>query len=117
MAETKNLATVRVGDTWDGLTATVNINGSPANLVGSQIHAWFRRGSSLGNPNLKLSIGSGITLTGVPGQFTLDEIQQVNLEPGTYYYDVQIVFASGRRKTYMKGTWVIEKSETRDEVT
>ena len=39
--------------------------------------------------------------------------QVINIKAGTYNYDILIIFADGRKKTYIGGEWTIEPVVTR----
>ena len=39
--------------------------------------------------------------------------QIITIPADTYGYDILIVFADGRRRTYIKGTWIITSVNTR----
>jgi hypothetical protein len=48
--------------------------------------------------------GSNITIIdALTGEFTLNQIDEFDPEPGKYIYDLQIKFADGTSETYLKG--------------
>ena len=48
--------------------------------------------------------GTNITIiSAITGEFTLNQVDVFDPEPGKYIYDLQITFADGTSETYMKG--------------
>lgn len=91
------------------LTQTVNSITTPISLTGADIKSFFtdrRKTSKL------MLIGDGITLIDAPnGVF---EIDSFSLDvPGTYDYDVDILFPNGVRRTYISGQIVIVEDVTK----
>ena len=100
------------GDTHDGTTFTVNVNGSPYDLTNVTITAKFRKDSKTGPELLSVTNGAGITVSNAAGGiFDLDPFI-VDFPPGTHYYDIQFVQADGVVKTYIKGTMTVEQDVT-----
>ncbi len=102
--ETYNFTDHITGDTFDGVTFAINVNGSPLDLTGATITASFRRNfydtKTLTSPtNISITDPDG-------GEFVIDPLI-IDWEPGTYSYDIQINLLSGAVKTYIKGTWNI----------
>lgn len=96
-------------DTFNGARFTL----SPAtDLTGATIQTQFRK-SSKTNPVIKdISTTSGITVENlVNGVFVWDSFV-MTFDVGTYYYDVQITFASGDVKTYVEGTMQVTQDTT-----
>ena len=50
----------------------------------------------------------------ITGNYTFELVTQViEVVPDTYYYDILVVFAGGRRETYIGGKWTIHPTITR----
>ena len=105
----KNLEDRVKNDTFE----SVNFNlkdgvGDPIDLTGVAIQIQFRYRCKTGSVAKDISIGSGVTLTDdVNGIFTIDEFTPITFEIGTYFYDVEITFVSGKIKTYVFGTFEV----------
>ena len=80
---------------------------APINLTGADI-IWTVRTSKSSPVLLTKSVGSGITLSDpTAGEFTLNQILNIDLPPGDFLHEFRIVFASGIRKTYIRGTFTV----------
>lgn len=96
------------GDTWDGIILTLSADGVPVNLTSvSSIVAEFR-------PSVDAPVALTFTtanssllviepLSGVV-QFT-SRVIEVPFQ--IYYYDVQVNYTNGTKKTRAKGSWKI----------
>lgn len=51
--------------------------------------------------------GNGTLVIQLPHTITLPQ-QQVKLAPGTYLWDLKIIFSDQRQKTYIGGKWTIK---------
>jgi len=94
-----------LGDTFDAVTMTYSVDGTPVDLsgVGVEINMWWRYGSPTGTVSKEFSIGSGITLTdGANGEFQIDDFV-IDLDVGVHYFDIEF-YVDGSRKTRLKGT-------------
>lgn len=102
--ETYNFPDHIKNDTFDGISFTVNVNGSPLNLTGASILASFKKNF---DTTKTLASPDDITIT-VPtsGQFTIDQ-KVIDWPAGTYNYDIAMTLNTGVIKTYIKGTWTI----------
>lgn len=97
-------------DTFNGVRFTLS---PTTDLTGASIRTQFRKGSKTNPVEVDLSIGSGITVEDlVNGVFVWDEITPLDWDVFTYYYDVQITFASGDVKTYIEGTMKVTQDTT-----
>jgi len=97
------------GNTYDAVIFTLPSE-TDMDLTGASIYMQLRKSfidvvvCEYSTVNGKLAIIS-------PYVFSfLDQI--VNLEVGTYQYDILIIFADGRRETYIGGQWVINPVNT-----
>ena len=89
------------GDTFNGVRFTLS---PPTDLTGATIRTQFRRGGKSAKAEKELTTGAGITVEDeVNGVFVWDPFI-MNLAVATYYYDVEITFATGEVKTYIEGT-------------
>jgi len=94
----------RFGNTYDGVI--FNLNDDPANvLIGSRIYMQLRKkpgqaiAAEFSTENGKIEIN---------GAFSFSfKSQVIEVIPDTYDYDILIVFADGRRETYIGGHWTI----------
>jgi len=76
------------------------------------------RPSSTNNCGVSLeltSAGGQITITDAAAwEFTINEIEELDLEPGYYVCSFRFTDVSGRRKNYLRGNITILQPETRD---
>lgn len=87
---------------------------NPVNLIGSKIRmqlvntsgqvAW--EFSTLPGKDGRLTIGN-------EGVLTFETINSWGLKPGVYSYDLEITFPDGFVKTYMTGTWKVNRDITK----
>ncbi len=88
------------GDTHDGVTVTVKVDGAAVNLTNVAIAMQAR--SETDAVALDLSVGSGITKTNAAGGiFAVDAFTMP--AAGTYSYDIEFTYADSSVKTYMSG--------------
>ena len=82
-------------------------------ITGATIKTQFRKGGKTNQVTLEISTTSGITVEdAVNGIFVWDEITELDWSVGTYNWDVEITFASGRIKTYVEGTMSVVQDTT-----
>lgn len=97
------------GDTWQGLRIEILINDEPEDLTGCIAEIGFRK-----TKNSKLEW----LLSSETGAIAIDENQitivprLLTLSPGSYVYDLQITYPSGFVRTYLTGTFKVEKDIT-----
>lgn len=100
------------GDTFQGVTFNLDFSDPSRSLTGASIAIDFRQSSPEGEIHKSMSVGTGITITNAfTNTFQIDK-QIIDLEPGLYYYDVQVTFSNGDIKTLIIGTWKILNSIT-----
>lgn len=92
-------------DTWGGASFETTVNGVAINLVGAAI-TWTIKNPDTGAVVLTKTESSGITVNTV-NKFTIDPFI-VTIAAGKYDHDIQVVFASGVVKTYVKGKFCVE---------
>ena len=105
--------TIYNNDTYSGVVFQIIVNGSPPSLVGASIKMEIRKHRD-DEPIITLTNGNGITITdAINCKFQIDE-QIFSGDPGSYIYDIQITFASGKIKTYIKGDFIITGDVTQN---
>lgn len=105
---TYNIAAHTSGDTWRGLTATIQVNGEvpeyPLSSVRMQVK---KRTNSQHSIEFSTSDGS-IVINGDPANWNFSVLPiVVNISPYVYLYDIQTTDTEGNIYTYIKGTWEI----------
>lgn len=100
------------GDTYKQISFAVGVNGMPQDITGAEIRMWIVLRSAI--PALKLSTeDSSIVISDAAnGAFHIPAFIVV-FPAGVYTYDIEIKFADGRIKTYMKGTFEVENDITK----
>lgn len=107
-------------DTWDGISLTMNYtdaNGNvtgPMDLTDTNITLQVKINASDDDSVLQFSTSSGsITITDATnGKFRINATN-INLNAGTYYYDIQFNFVgSNKIKTYIYGTFNVTQDVT-----
>jgi hypothetical protein len=89
------------GDTFSGVSFQVKINSIAKSLVGAVIKMYI-------SDKIFSTITGEIEISDpLNGRFQLKE-QSIILPAYTHIYKIDIIFADGKKKTYIKGTWVIE---------
>ena len=82
-------------------------------ITGATIKTQFRKGGKTNQVTLEISTTSGITVEdAVNGIFVWDEITPLDWAVGTYNWDVEISFLSGKIKTYVEGTIAVVQDTT-----
>lgn len=102
------------GNTFDGLSFTIAVNGVAVDLTGASVAAYFRKDSIDGTVSLEMTTDNGkLTLNSPATDGVINVAKQlVSLAWGTYYYDVRYVLADGETKTRVGGSWTITKVAT-----
>ena len=100
-------------DTWDGLIITISKNGNPIDLTGCAITMQVKVNPTDTSSVLTLStVNNEITITEpTNGKFRINATV-INLDSGTYYYDIQFNFSPTLIKTYMFGTFDVTQDIT-----
>ena len=76
----------------------------PIDLTGATAIMQFRFGGKNGQLVGDFSIGNGLSVpTPTNGFLELDQILKLPWAKGKYYYDIELLLADGRTKTYIKG--------------
>ena len=107
---TYDILTHEKGDTFEGVTFTVEVNGSILDLIGATIVATFILQTNCAiQHTLTSEVGGGITIADTSpssGVFYIDQ-QIIDWRAGVYNYEIKFTLADGRVKTYLEGTWEI----------
>lgn len=101
------------GDTFEGTTFTISVNGIPLSLIGSFIKMSLKTNKSTIKSDLDLSTTNGrlLIIDGINGKFQVVP-QIIDIPAALYYYDIQIILSNGKVKTYIEGQWKIEQDIT-----
>lgn len=98
-------------DSWTQVFA-LKANDVPIDLTGSNIEIQLRKTPASTTAELTLTLGSGITISGVDNnEIIINTIVDINA--GSYVYDMTVVFPSGIVKTYVWGTFIVYEDITK----
>lgn len=102
-----NIPKHRRGDTWDGINSIgIKINNTPVNLSGSVVTMELREdfdspvALTFSTLTSTIHIQSSLSSINIPPRI-------VDIAPGVYKYDLQVIYPNSTTKTYMEGTWEI----------
>jgi hypothetical protein len=112
---TYNMPSASQGDTWEGFSVTVQINGTPPTspLARVDIHFRKRPGAAELASALSTDDADEIEITHAEDwEFHVKE-QILPLAAGTWYHDIQTTAEDGTVKTYLAGTIKIRQDVTR----
>lgn len=114
---TYNFPNHRRGDTFNGHSFEINQNGDPVDFTGADIKIQFRTTGESRNIILEWSTDDGsITISGGDDNvinMAAKTGEEMDVTPGTYKYDIQVILASGVTNTYVKGSMKIVNDITR----
>jgi len=105
MIQNYNFDTAYKGNTYDGVSFTLPSQ-NDFDLTGASIYMQLRKSAvdivvaEFSTANSKLVVVSQYVFS-LPSQI-------IDLEVGTYKYDILIIFTDGRRETYIGGQWIIQ---------
>jgi len=92
-------------DTFNGVQFTIqNSAGDAIDLTGATVATKFRKNSKTGTVVKSITSGSGITVSDPSNGILSYDAFILDWDYGTYYYDLEVTFASGVVKTYVYGT-------------
>ena len=107
MATTYNFPAHIKGDTFLEQAFVYKLNGAAIDLTSGAFKMMIKRSPRSTDSALTLTDGSGITITdAVNGAWQIDS-QVIDIQEGTYYYDVQFTYASGQVSTYLSGEFEV----------
>lgn len=93
------------GDTWSRVWSPKDPSGVPIDLTGATARLHLR--DKVGALVLEASTANG-RLVIAPGTITLEvAFADMELPPGTYRFDLEVTYASGRRRTYEVNVLVV----------
>ena len=104
------------GDTFNGHQFEVLLNSVPVNFTGAVVKIQARR-----VPGSKVILewttaNGGITISGASNNIINMETKtglQMEVEPGTYMFDLNVVLSNGVTNTYVEGTFIIKNDISR----
>lgn len=100
-------------DTLEAIEFTIQEDGVEVDLTGVTILMQFKKTAKSNTVFLQLEVGIGLTLTDpTNGLVTLDAFIPT-LAVGTYIYDAQFTFPSGKVKSYFGGNLQIVQDVSR----
>jgi len=101
------------GDTFEGTTFTISVNGVPLPLTSALIKMSLKPNKSTLKSVLDLSTTNGrlLIIDAINGKFQVVP-QIIDIPAALYYYDIQITLSNGKVKTYIEGQWKIEQDVT-----
>ena len=114
MASTLNFSHVN-GDTFDEVAFVVTINGVKADFTDAIIRMQLRKKACDLKAALSLTsvANAGLTIVdAINGLFKINK-QVINVDVYNYVYDIEIEFADGTIKTYIRGNFNILEEVTR----
>lgn len=101
-----NFDPIKRGDTFPEHVLRVNFDGQPADLTNAQLKMHVKY-----SPNSPIMKDLEPYVSG-EGQITIPSFN-VELQPGTYLYDLEITLRDGFRHTYIEGKFPVEKDISR----
>lgn len=108
-----NLSSHISGDTWNGLSISIQINDADPTYELESVKMQVRK-STFSKVLLEFSTDNGKIVITDPVTWTfIIQSQVISLCPDTYIYDIQTIDANGAIKTYVNGTWTISGDVTR----
>ena len=113
-AQQYNFPSHKRGDTFNGVSFQVLVDGQPLDLTGASLRMQVRQNPKSPKPSAEFTLDNqGLLLTNAPeGRFQFPA-QIINLQPYDYYYDIEFTLASGVRKTWITGRWPITSDVSR----
>jgi len=102
--------TIWRNDTWVQVYS-LTLDSNPIDLQNATIYIHVRKGCG-GTLALSLTNGDGLTITGADNnQISISKL--VDIEKGTYKWDLQVTYSSGIVKTYIEGEFVVQDDVTK----
>lgn len=98
------------GDTFKKTLSFFDASNAPLDLSTASVKMQIRK--KAGEPVLE-SISSGYGITVVSNQVSIEKM--INIEKGTYRYDLEVTYASGIVRTYLSGLFKVSDDITRSE--
>jgi hypothetical protein len=98
-------------DTWNNTFTLLN-EATPINLTGATVEIQIRKKANSTDALATLTIGSGITISGASFN-VITVAYNVDIDAGSYVYDMAIQFSDGTEKTYIWGIFIIYEDVTK----
>jgi hypothetical protein len=98
-------------DTWNNTFTLLN-EATPISLVGATVKIQIRKKANSTDALATLTIGSGITISGASSN-VINVAYNVDIDAGSYVYDMAIKFSDGTEKTYIWGIFIIYEDVTK----
>jgi hypothetical protein len=97
-------------NTWSQIFQ-LTANTDPIDLTGANIEIQVRRRPNSADADMTLTLADGITIGGVDdNQITIN--YDVNIDAGSYVYDMTIQFPNDNIKTYIWGNFIVYQDIT-----
>lgn len=96
------------GDTFESVNFEIKVDGVAIDLTDARIRMQLKKECG-GKSYLSLTtlLNAGLTITdALLGKFKINE-QVIDIEVGTYIYDIEIKFADNSVKTWISGEFII----------
>lgn len=88
------------------------ISGNPILLTSSTITMTFRLRSRIGRSMKVLTNTSGLTIDGDLGKITVDRSNNFLINSDIYFWDLEVLFPTGEKKTYIRGTQLVTQDSS-----
>lgn len=98
-------------DTWNNTFTLLNET-TPISLVGAVVEIQIRKTAKSSDSLATLTIGDGITISGASNN-VINVSYNVDIDSGSYVYDMAIEFSDGTEKTYIWGTFLVFEDVTK----
>jgi hypothetical protein len=98
-------------DTWNNTFTLLN-GVTPINLTGATVEIQIRKKANSTDALATLIIGDGITISGASSN-VITVAYNVDIDAGSYVYDMAIKFSDGTEKTYIWGIFIIYEDVTK----
>lgn len=113
---TFNFEDIFNGDDFDGHVFTILENGLPVDMVGATVNIDLKLAKDSSTYVKRFSTSSSpaeITIPASPaGSFSFLPQKITVATPRKYFHDIEIIFADGRKKTWITGKWNIKQESS-----
>lgn len=99
------------GDSWKETFRLRDANKAPIDLSGAAVEIHIRAKQTDATPAETLTEGDGITIGGIDGnEIAINKI--VELDAGSYYWDLQVIFDDLTVRTLLAGDFIVYQDTT-----